>query len=618
MRSLFRFHQQTLPNTIQILPLLFLLFGCSSFSFSQTPAIDSLEMLFATEKTDAAKLELLQQMTNIAFGIDFKQALIYSQRGVKLAETSNSKDWQPKFYEMHGRMHANLLQLDTASYFFDKAVTGYTAVGNQRGQATTLFKISWINKRKGNLEKSMEADLQALKMMEALEDKPGIADALGRVSEDLMRQGRLQESIEYAQKAITIAEANNLEEELAYAYRNAGDAYIAMEKNEEAYELYNKSYQLFKKLNASKSSLADIINCRGNTLKRMGKYEAALNDYQQVLAFAKESNYPFAISTAIANLGETNLLLGNYSEALPYQLETIKQQEANNDFSNLQENYQHTSTIYEKLGNYQTALQYERKARILQDSSMSVQSDATMSELRTQYETEKKEAVILEQEQRIAQQRLVQLLVIGVAVLLAGFLFFLYRSYQARIKTNQLLAAKNAENELLLKEIHHRVKNNLEIVTSLLELQSSQIDDKDIKDAMLEGQNRVQSIGIVHKKLYQGTNLGSIEMKEYLVNLSESILDSYGAEERITIECAMEQLEVDIDTAVPLGLIVNELLTNTLKYAFPEGQKGNVRIELKKENDGILYLEVADNGIGKSGIIKGTGFGSQLVSLLTQ
>jgi two-component sensor histidine kinase len=107
-------------------------------------------------------------------------------------------------------------------------------------------------------------------------------------------------------------------------------------------------------------------------------------------------------------------------------------------------------------------------------------------------------------------------------------------------------------------------------------------------------------------------------MKDYFINLSESILDSFGAEKRVTIECVMEQLDVDIDTAVPLGLIVNELLTNTLKYAFPGGQQGKVQIKLQKQNNGLLQLEVSDNGIGKSGITHGTGFGGQLVSLLTQ
>ena len=184
--------------------------------------------------------------------------------------------------------------------------------------------------------------------------------------------------------------------------------------------------------------------------------------------------------------------------------------------------------------------------------------------------------------------------------------------------TQALLVARNAENELLLKEIHHRVKNNLEVVSSLLALQSNQIDDPNTKEAMLASQNRVLSIGIVHQKLYQGENLGAIEMKDYFINLSESILDSFDAHKRVQVECAMSTLNVDIDTAVPLGLILNELLTNTIKYAFPGGRSGKVQIKLEQAANGNLQMLVSDNGVGKSGTINGTGFGGQLISLLTQ
>ncbi len=184
--------------------------------------------------------------------------------------------------------------------------------------------------------------------------------------------------------------------------------------------------------------------------------------------------------------------------------------------------------------------------------------------------------------------------------------------------TQASLLARNAENELLLKEIHHRVKNNLEVVSSLLALQSNQIDDENTKEAMLEGQNRVQSIGIVHQKLYQGKNLGAIEMKDYFINLSDSILDSFGAHKRVQVECVMNALNVDVDTAVPLGLIVNELLTNTIKYAFPDGRSGKVQIKLEQKSNGVLQMQISDNGVGKGSTINGTGFGGQLISLLTQ
>ena len=107
-------------------------------------------------------------------------------------------------------------------------------------------------------------------------------------------------------------------------------------------------------------------------------------------------------------------------------------------------------------------------------------------------------------------------------------------------------------------------------------------------------------------------------MKDYFLNLSESIFDSLGAEKKVNLNLAMKQLNLDIDTAVPLGLIINELLTNTIKYAFPERNKGTITIKLEKQNNNILHLEVADDGIGKSGTIHGTGFGSQLITLLTR
>ncbi len=586
--------------------------------FSQNSPLDSLERRLATEKSDAQRLELLSQMTDLASGTNFQTALAYAKRGVALAEQTGKKDWQPKFHEMQGRMHANLGQLDSARLFFDRAMTGYTAIGNKKGQATTSFKIAWVHKRKGEIKQAMEADLHALRMMEELGDQEGIAGALGRVSDDLYRQEQPTEALEYAKRGIEICRKNGFQSELSNLLFYAGYASIGTGRHEQALAFFDESLALVRSLNLGNSSVADMSNARGNAYKKMGRYDEALADYKTCLESAEKANYPGGILTAIANLGEVNLLMGNYAAALPYQLKTIQLQEEGGDIVSLTENYGHASTIYERLGDYKSALLYQKKARQMRDSTASVQSDAAMSELRTQYETEKKEATIALQGAKISQQRTVQWLSIGIAGLLGLFAFSFYRNAVARKKANELLTAKNAENELLLKEIHHRVKNNLEVVSSLLALQSAQIDDPNIKDAMQEGQNRVQSIGIVHQKLYQGENLAAVEMKDYFLNLSDSILDSFGADERVTIECAMNQLELDIDTAVPLGLIVNEILTNALKYAFPDGRKGKIEINLEKKDDLTLLLKIADNGVGKSGVVHGTGFGGQLVSLLTR
>lgn len=109
-------------------------------------------------------------------------------------------------------------------------------------------------------------------------------------------------------------------------------------------------------------------------------------------------------------------------------------------------------------------------------------------------------------------------------------------------------------------------------------------------------------------------------MKDYFINLSEGLLDTFNAEDRVKIECAMQELELDVDTAVPIGLIVNELLTNALKYAFPEGQAGTIKLSLESVDAATLQLRIADNGVGKEigKAAQGTGFGTQLVNLLTR
>jgi two-component sensor histidine kinase len=200
------------------------------------------------------------------------------------------------------------------------------------------------------------------------------------------------------------------------------------------------------------------------------------------------------------------------------------------------------------------------------------------------------------------------------------------RTYELKITISDLteiqnkLSVKNNENVLLLKEIHHRVKNNLEVVSGLLALQSAKIDDPTMQEVMLASQNRVQSMGILHQKLYQSEHLAFIEMKNYFENLCMNVLDSYNESERIKVTIDMEALELDVDTALPLGLIVNELLTNSLKYAFPTGEKGKVELSLKNLFEDTFQLRISDNGVGKSldTKAKGTGFGTQLVDLLTR
>ena len=163
----------------------------------------------------------------------------------------------------------------------------------------------------------------------------------------------------------------------------------------------------------------------------------------------------------------------------------------------------------------------------------------------------------------------------------------------------QKLSRSLKEKELLLKEIHHRVKNNLQVVSSLLKLQTGYVKDENALDLLMDSQNRVRSMALVHQKLYQSADFSEINFTEYLRQLSGYLVNSFKINpEIVDIEISTEKLELGIDHAVPCGLIVNELVSNSLKYAFPNGKKGHIRIDLKKGKEGMIMLTISDDGVG--------------------
>ena len=173
------------------------------------------------------------------------------------------------------------------------------------------------------------------------------------------------------------------------------------------------------------------------------------------------------------------------------------------------------------------------------------------------------------------------------------------RDVTERVLNEERIRASLREKEALLKEIHHRVKNNLQVVSSLLGLQSRVVTDHETRRMFQESQDRIHSMALLHESLYQSHNLSQIDFPEYIRQLAAHLFHSYGvAAERIHLRTDLDNLSLHLDAAVPCGLIINELISNSLKYGFPDGREGEIRIELREISDGTARLVVADNGIG--------------------
>lgn len=480
--------------------------------------------------------------------------------------------------------------------------------------------------------------MQGLQLAKAIQDEDRITSIHSYLAIIYTATRDYENALQYTEEVIATYEAKAQTHPLIRALVSLSNIQVLMGKPEKGLAAAKRALSLIEQLPEDRQA-AELYNVRarrGKAYRAMGKYDLALEDSffawkGQASLYGEE-----AVDGWKGDIGDIYYLKGAYEQAIPYLRDfyyhtTARKVQAPKDLidrtNSLVRSFQSTNQL-------DSALFYFQKIKDLEVNILEEELAAVKNELRVKYNTEKKEETIATQSTQIKQQQRIQQLSFGIGgllTLLLGGLFLTYRNNRKKnlqlaelnddlSETNLQLDQRNAQNELLLKEIHHRVKNNLETVSSLLELQSAQVKNDEVKSVMQASQSRVQSISILHQKLYQRDDLASIEMKDYFKNLVESVLDTYDAWEQVEVAYDMSEMELDIDTAIPIGLIVNELLTNSLKYAFPDGEKGKVYLSLKAVEQKKLQLVVADNGVGKAAIAssKGTGFGSQLVDLLTR
>jgi len=295
-------------------------------------------------------------------------------------------------------------------------------------------------------------------------------------------------------------------------------------------------------------------------------------------------------------------------------------------------------------GQYLTAIDHYRQHTFLKDSVFNETKSRQIEELQIKYETEKKEKdikLLINQGQLREAAQTKNVIVAGICILVV-VLGMGYNRYRIKQQSHEKLQAKQEvinqknsslqnliaqqrklldEKEWLLKEIHHRVKNNLQIVMSLLNTQSAFIDNDAALTAIRHSQHRMYAMSLIHQKLYESKSVAWVEMSAYIEELVEYLRDSYDIHEKIIFNIRMDWVELDVSQAVPVGLILNEAITNCIKSAFPDGRNGVVNIDMKRTDRQELKLVISDNGIGLDpdfSIEKSNSLGMSLMSGLSR
>lgn len=271
------------------------------------------------------------------------------------------------------------------------------------------------------------------------------------------------------------------------------------------------------------------------------------------------------------------------------------------------------------LGNLQQAINHFQQYKYLSDSITSTNQAKQVGILRLQFETERKDKDIelltqksKLQEVSLEEGRVFRKVITGGICMLLLILALVYNRYRMKKKTtfklekqqqeinaqNETLKKLVEEKEWLLREIHHRVKNNLQVIISLLNTQSQYLDNADAIAAIKNSQHRMYAMSLIHQRLYHTDNLGAIDMNWYIRELIGFMQESFDTGAGITFRISSDAILLDVVQAIPLGLILNEAISNSIKYAFPVDRKGTINITFSKNAEGYCLLSISDNGVG--------------------
>lgn len=345
------------------------------------------------------------------------------------------------------------------------------------------------------------------------------------------------------------------------------------------------------------------------------------------------------LSQSYLSLVSYYMAVHRYPEAKKYVDSLLYYAIQENDRRSVAMDYLEKASVDSALGDFNGALADYQASKRLTDSMLNETASFQFAQMQVEYETEKKDSAIRQlrqqdeiQQSRITQVRTVKNIVVTGLIISAVILGLLYSRYRIKQRSHQQLEAQQKEinqknlrleslvkdkdqlineKEWLVREIHHRVKNNLQIVISLLNAQSDFLDNPTALAAIAESRERMHAIAIIHQKLYQTDNNTVIGMRSYIHELTENIRKSADNTGRICFQLNIHDICLDISQSVPLGLILNEAITNAIKHAFYPQEQGTIIITLKEAGDQQVQLSIMDNG---KGLPEGmnTGDGSSL------
>ena len=594
-----------MSRKIFFIKFLILAFTCiAQLHAQQSDYLSELQEILRTTNNDSTRGHNYLNIAEYYMRRDIDQATLHidSAKAIKLFANSSTGIGLIKM--ITGKLWLRKKDNEKALTLLLEAKDQFNTIGDKKLLRHVAYELGSVYLSKGQYLEANESFLESRVYAEKLNDTMDIARSVSALGVIQRRMGNLDQAYAYYQEALPIFQKNNFVNGVSTTLLNLAIIDKRRKNYDSAIDLYAQALDLAQAQDKPNPNLLSAIYGNLSSLHSDKKeYQLALNYGKKSLALREETATSEELTNSYIGLSINSLNLENYADALTY----ISKAKSTAD-GNIEALYQITKTesdIYSAQKKYLLSLKALDKSNVYKDSLYNTQKNKQINELNIQYETEKKENEILKLE-LIEQQNTSKIsnqkLAISSLILILSILgFMLYKNIVQKRKIsaqNEIIAKALQDKDTLLREIHHRVKNNLQVISSLLFIQSTSLTDEKAKEAIQESRSRVNSMSLIHQNLYKDENLTGIEMSQYLSKLCTNLVSTYDLTDgKIHIQTTVDKLILDVETVVPIGLIVNELITNSLKYAFPNNGTGVVKVQLIETN-GALELTVADDGIG--------------------
>ncbi len=491
--------------------------------------------------------------------------------------------------------------------------------------AVVYTQLGYYENSRGAISASLHYYQEAFKIFESFGDKEGLGTLYLNLSGLYYGMRENDIALEYSNKALEIAnQIENKPELMVFALNNLAVLYSDMGNVEKSLEYQFRSLAICDST-GNKFGAGMINNNIGGVYSQMEESDLAFKHFKLAEEIFQDIGNDTWASFTYHKMGSAFLANKEFQQAEKYANLCFEHAELSGD---VQPKLRAANLLYrlnEKAGNYEEAFYFYQKHEHLVDSISGEKIRMTTRKMEMDFQIEK-EKVIADKEnekklevsiEREKRQELISYAILGGLILVCIFMFILFFRLRIIIKQKKVIEKQNDERKLLLKEIHHRVKNNFQIVSSVLKLQAAEENNTKIDRAFDDAINRIHSMAAVHEMIYKQDDFAAVAPKNYFNKLTDS-MRTYALQHNIQFDVDSEVEALSVQTLIPLGISVNEMITNSIKYAFT-GEHKNPKIRIRlNQNNGNYILTYQDNGIGFASHLKSDSFGMELIETILE